>query len=89
MSGKRTLDDRRTVTLIPLNPPTLLLGVYTYNYIYLINITTGTTVITSSVVRGDRPTDVRPAYDKAPNIPAPPVPDEYADITFLNKNVND
>lgn len=45
----------------------------------------GTTVITSNVFLGDRPADVKPAYDRAPNIPAPPVPDEYADITFLPK----
>ena len=47
----------------------------------------GTMVITSRVFRGESPTDVKPAYDRAPNIPAPPVPEEYADITFLEKKL--
>lgn len=47
----------------------------------------GMIVITSNVFLGDRPADVKPAYDRAPNIPAPPVPDEYADITFLKQGI--
>uniref|UniRef100_K1RND2 Uncharacterized protein n=1 Tax=Magallana gigas TaxID=29159 RepID=K1RND2_MAGGI len=41
----------------------------------------GMIVITSNVFLGDRPAD------RAPNIPAPPVPDEYADITFLKQGI--
>lgn len=46
---------------------------------------TGMMVITNNVLRGERPAEVKPAYDKAPNSPAPPVPEEYVDITFLKK----
>lgn len=43
----------------------------------------GTLSIISIVCTGDTPNAMRPAYDTAPMIPAPPVPDDHVDITFL------
>lgn len=43
----------------------------------------GTLNIRSIVFTGEIPTATRPAYDSDPIIPAPPVPDDHVDITFL------
>lgn len=36
-----------------------------------------------TVFRGLKPAAVRAAYDKEPNKPEPPVPDDQVEITFL------
>lgn len=43
----------------------------------------GTTNITSKVATGVKPNSINPAYDSAPITPAPPVPDDHVEITFL------
>lgn len=44
---------------------------------------TGTINMTSIVFRGERPIEIKAAYEKLPKIPAPPVPDDHVDMTFL------
>lgn len=46
---------------------------------------TGTISIINIVWVGENPSEISVAYEKDPRIPAPPVPDAYADITFLWK----
>lgn len=43
----------------------------------------GTTIIISIVVTGVTPNAISPAYEREPMTPAPPVPDDHVDITFL------
>lgn len=43
----------------------------------------GTTIIISIVVTGVTPNAMSPAYEREPMTPAPPVPDDHVDITFL------
>lgn len=43
----------------------------------------GTTIIISIVSTGVTPSEIRPAYEREPITPAPPVPDDHVDITFL------
>lgn len=44
---------------------------------------TGTTNIVNIVLTGDTPNAMSPAYETEPMIPAPPVPEDHVDITFL------
>lgn len=39
----------------------------------------------STVFRADIPMDVKAVYTKEPNTPAPPVPDDQVEITFLTE----
>lgn len=43
----------------------------------------GTLNMSSIVFTGDTPKAMRAAYEVAPIMPAPPVPDDHVDITFL------
>lgn len=44
---------------------------------------TGTQSISNNVLIGVIPNRMRPAYEREPMTPAPPVPDDQVDITFL------
>lgn len=44
----------------------------------------GTLNINNIVLTGDTPNDINAAYEKLPKMPAPPVPDDHVDITFLS-----
>jgi hypothetical protein len=46
-------------------------------------ITTGTLNITNREFAALRTSEVSPAYELAPRIPAAPVPEDHVDITFL------
>lgn len=48
---------------------------------------TGTTSIISMVSVGVKPSEISAAYEKDPRIPAPPVPDAYVEITFLQNQI--
>lgn len=43
----------------------------------------GINIIMSIVLTGVTPNVISPAYDTAPIIPAPPVPEDHVDMTFL------
>ena len=49
----------------------------------VIAIITGTISMSRTVFRGLKPAAVRAAYDKEPNKPEPPGPDDQVEITFL------
>ena len=59
---------------------------FPYNPTYVRNIETGLISMMSRVTRGVTPIAVSPAYDKAPNKPAAPVPDDHVDTTFLESH---
>ena len=48
-------------------------------------INTGTINMSRTVFLGLTPAAVSAAYDKEPNNPLPPVPDDQVEITFLKK----
>lgn len=39
--------------------------------------------INKIVLTGDRPSEIRAAYENDPKIPAPPVPEDHVEMTFL------
>lgn len=47
---------------------------------------TGIEIIISIVFTGVTPSEMRPAYEREPKTPAPPVPEDHVDTTFLKKN---
>lgn len=43
----------------------------------------GTANIINIVLNGVTPYEIKAAYEKLPKIPAPPVPEDHVDMTFL------